>query len=134
MLDAIGSAPRVLVVDDNPDIAAVFGDLLTLHGFRVLLASNGAGALASLANFKPEAILLDIGLPDMTGYEMAMRVRCEAGYRNIPIVAISGSKRDNLKGERTGITHHLVKPVNFEQLTAVLGELLSSDIDHSAAV
>ena len=134
MLTAIGSAARVLVVDDTVDVATSFGYVLTLYGFRVHIASNGARALASLADFKPEAILLDIGLPDMTGYEVAMRVRSEDAFRNIPIVAISGTDRDRLKSEQAGIIHYLEKPIDIEQLKALLGELLGSDANNSVAV
>jgi CheY-like chemotaxis protein len=112
------SARRVLIVDDYPDAAEVVAQLLTLRGHRVAVAHSGAEAIAVAEKLAPEVVFLDIGMPDMDGYEVAARMRGAARFSSTRIVALtawdSGSVRE--KAAVSGIDAHLLKPACLESL------------------
>jgi two-component system CheB/CheR fusion protein len=85
-----GRSARVLVVDDIPDVAESLAALLTAFGHDVRTAHDGARALEEARAFRPEIVLLDIGLPGMDGYEVARRLRGEPGLERIVLAAVSG--------------------------------------------
>ena len=91
-------------------------------------AANGAEALASVALQRPDAIVLDIGLPDMTGYEVARQMRMLPNCRDLPIVALTGygQSRDKVATAQVGFSAHLVKPVDPEELTRTVEAVLAS--------
>lgn len=107
---------RVLVVDDNSDIVWTCSTLLRLSGFDVKTASDGPVALEVALAFRPEVVLLDIGLPGMSGYEVASRLRQEECCKDAMIVAVSGyGQEDDLRrSKEAGFDYHLVKPVDHE--------------------
>ena len=108
---------RILVVDDNADAADALAGLLRAMGHEVRIARNGAAALAGLAT-PPEIVLLDIVMPDMTGYEVARRIRERLG-RRVRLVALSGFHADY---DVDGVfDHHVVKPVDPGFLRSLLG-------------
>ena len=115
---------RVLVVDDNRDAAESLETLLGLWGHQARSAKDGQEALALVAEFQPEIILLDIGLPGMDGYEVARQIRALPAGRSALIVAVTGYGRssDRLQSQEAGFDHHLVKPVQPE----VLQELIAA--------
>ncbi|MEO6193434.1 MAG: PAS domain S-box protein [Thermoanaerobaculia bacterium] len=115
---------RVLVVDDNRDATETLELLLQLWGHEVQSALNGPEALALAVEFRPEIILLDIGLPGMSGYEVARQLRQLPGFRDVFIVAVTGygQESDRLHSQEAGFGHHLVKPVQPE----VLQELIAA--------
>ena len=115
-------ALRLLVVDDNEDSAAGMARLLKLSGHSVRVAHCGLDALELARAFEPEAILLDIGLPGMDGYEVAAQLRREACCKGSLIVAVSGygEEQARTRSVESGFDHHLVKPVNFDALLAVM--------------
>jgi CheY-like chemotaxis protein len=117
---------RVLVVDDNVDSAESMALLLSLDGHEVRTAFDGPGALARAAEFGPEAVLLDIGLPGMDGYEVARRMRELPGLENALMIAITGYGQDDdrARSRAAGFDHHLVKPVDPEALSALLDSLV----------
>lgn len=113
---------RVLVVDDNPDLARSSALLLELTGHDARTAGTGAGAVAEAARFRPELVLLDLGLPDLDGAEVARRVRAELGPA-VRILALSGRSVEDRPAEEARLFDgHLVKPVDL----ADLGRLLAS--------
>lgn len=116
---------RILVVDDNVDSADSMALLLSLDGHEVRTAFDGPGALAEAADFQPQAVLLDIGLPGMDGYEVARRMRELAGLRDVLMIAITGygQEDDRTRSKAAGFDHHLVKPVDPETLSRLLGTL-----------
>lgn len=122
---------RILVVDDNRDVANTLGALLTALGAIVSVAHSGRAALESLDSFKPDAILLDIGMPEMDGYEVARQVRARPGHANVVLIALSGWGQDqDYRLSRTaGFDHHMVKPPDIEKLR----ELLMKDVAASGA-
>ena len=111
---AVEAGPRrVLVVDDNADAVASLAELLRLDGHEVREATDGREALAQADDFRPEVVLLDLGLPGLDGWEVATALRRRAGGGGALLVAISGYGRseDRARSRAAGIDLHLVKPV-----------------------
>jgi PAS domain S-box-containing protein len=120
--DATRKASRILVVDDNVDTAGGMARLLGLLGNEVEIALHGKKAIEIARAFRPEFILLDIGLPGMDGYEVAAALRKDDSCKHALIVAVSGygQEEDRRRAQEAGFDHHLVKPVDFGTLTALL--------------
>lgn len=116
---------RILVVDDNVDAADTLAMLLRLLGAEVEIARDGPGALAMHAAFRPEVVLLDIGLPGMDGLEVARRIRAEHGRDQVVLIALTGwgQEEDLRRSREAGMDHHLVKPVSFDTLERLLAGL-----------
>jgi len=117
------ASKRVLVVDDNVDSAEMIAALVSRWGHRTEQAHDGPSALKMAADFRPDVVLLDIGLPDMDGYEVARRLRATSGAPQPRIIAVSGYGRegDRLKSAAAGFDAHLVKPVDLAALERELG-------------
>jgi len=113
---------RVLVVDDNIDSAESLAEVLEMGGHEVRVAHDGPTALAAAGDFRPQAIVLDIGLPGLTGHEVARRIRAEAWGRAINLIALSGwgQAEDRQRSRAAGFDAHFVKPVDLDELEAVL--------------
>jgi PAS domain S-box-containing protein len=111
-------ARRVLVVDDNEDAASTVAELLQMGGNEVDVAHDGAGAVARTAEFRPHVVLLDIGLPDFDGYEVARRIRRLQGVRQPVLIALTGwgQQQDKDAAARAGFDHHWTKPVDPARL------------------
>jgi CheY-like chemotaxis protein len=116
------SNPRVLVVDDLVDAADTLGKLLQIMGCEVRTAHDGAAALALAATFRPQIVLLDIGLPRLDGYEVAGRLRAADETKDALLVALTGFGReaDKARALDSGFDEHLVKPATLEQLQQLL--------------
>jgi PAS domain S-box-containing protein len=114
---------RVLVVDDNVDAAAVLSALLDGLGHEVQTVHSGIEALAVAETFRPEVILLDLGMPGMDGLEVARRLRERPRNPQPVIVAVTGwgKAEDRVRSKEAGVDVHLVKPVEEDQLRMVLG-------------
>jgi len=112
---------RILVVDDNHDSAESLALLLELQGHDVRTAFTGPAAIETASAFRPEIVLLDIGLPGMDGYEVARRLRADLG--RVRLIALTGYGRDEDRdrSREAGFDHHLVKPVDLEALKRMLG-------------
>ncbi|MDQ2990313.1 MAG: ATP-binding protein [Pseudomonadota bacterium] len=115
---------RILVVDDNIDAADTLVMALELHGHSVRAAYNASDALAQAKDFEPSLILLDIGLPDMNGYEVARRIRAEPWGTGITLVAATGwsQEADRQRAHDSGFDDHLVKPIEFARLMELLAK------------
>jgi signal transduction histidine kinase len=116
---------RVLVVDDNVDGAESLATLLRLLSHEVCLAHNGRDAVAATREFRPDVILLDIGLPDIDGLEVAQRVRADVAGREALLVAITGygQEEDRLRAMEAGFDYHLTKPANLDSLCEILDSI-----------
>jgi DNA-binding response OmpR family regulator len=112
----------VLVVDDNVDAADSIAMLLQAAGFSVKCVYDGVSALSVASAFQPDVFVLDIGLPDITGYEVAKRLRTIPHFSHTPIVAVTGYGQDSdrMRSREAGIDHHMTKPVDPDSLRAVL--------------
>jgi CheY-like chemotaxis protein len=115
---------RVLVVDDNRDAANSLAMLLELSGNRTEAAYDGLAAIEAAARFEPDVVLLDIGLPGLNGYEVALRMRNEPWGKRAKLVAVTGwGEAEDLERSRdAGFDAHLLKPVDHEALVKLLGE------------
>jgi PAS domain S-box-containing protein len=114
---------RILVVDDNADAAETLALALGMAGHDVRSAADAPSALEVASGFRPEVVILDIGLPGMDGYELARRLRVEEKGDTIVLVALTGygQEEDRRRGAEAGFDHYLVKPVRPDAILAVLG-------------
>ena len=117
-------ARRILIVDDNRDAADSLALILRLKGGDVRVEYEGHAALATAAEFGPAVVLLDIGLPGMSGYEVAHELRRQPGGENFLLVATTGWSQpsDRERSRAAGFDHHLVKPIEPAALLTLLGE------------
>jgi len=113
---------RVLVVDDNVDSAENLAEVLTWWGCETRISFNGPAALKIVRDFAPEVVLLDLGMPDMDGFEIARRLRREFAGRPLRLIALSGygQNEDRRKSRESGFDDHLVKPVDLDALKKLL--------------
>ncbi len=113
---------RVLVVDDNADAANTLALLLSLAGHETLVAFSGAEALERVVAFRPDVALLDIGIPDINGYELARRFRAGRELQSVRLVALTGygQLEDRQRALAAGFDDHLVKPVSLSALQSAL--------------
>ena len=110
----------ILIVDDNADITKSLGRLLEMRGHRIRIATNGAEAIAYAIEWKPDAILLDIGLPDRNGYEVAEELREKNVLSSIIALTGYGQHEDKLRAKSSGFDDHLTKPASFAEIEHVL--------------
>jgi len=117
------AAMRILVVDDNVDAAESLAMLLELNGHHTRLAHTGESALAAAAEFQPQAVFLDIGLPGLNGYEVARRLRASSNpQQRLLLIALTGwgTEEDRRQAHAAGFDRHLVKPVDLDKLVDAL--------------
>ena len=114
--------PRVLVVDDQADCAEVVSVLLTIMGYECQSAGSGTEALSQAETFEPDVMLLDLGLPDVSGYEVARELRRRAGRRPLTIAAVTGISHPDVRARThaAGFDQHLVKPADAAKLRHVM--------------
>jgi len=119
------SAPRILVVDDNTDAATSLGRLLNLSGYEVRVAHDGPTAVGEIDRFRPQIVLLDLGMPGMDGLETASRIRKTIGGKDISLIAVTGwgQEEDRQRTEAAGFVAHFVKPIKLSQLEALLARI-----------
>jgi CheY-like chemotaxis protein len=123
--DDPGSARRrILIVDDNRDAATSLGMLLELGGWETEMAYDGLSAIELGERFQPDVILMDIGLPGISGYEAAQRIRGEPWGRSVMLIAVTGwgQAEDRERTRQAGFDAHLVKPVDHAALTQLLAQ------------
>jgi CheY-like chemotaxis protein len=113
---------KVLVVDDNIDVADVTGWMLEEIGHEYIAINDGRDALREAISFRPDAILLDIGLPEIDGYEVCRVLREDERFKDTVIIAQTGwgQEKDRQKALDSGFDKHLTKPVSLETLAATL--------------
>jgi CheY-like chemotaxis protein len=116
---------RVLVVDDNADTAESLELLLRNAGHDVRTAHDGPTALEAALVYRPNLVLLDIGLPGLDGYEVAKRLRQQPVLLNITLVALTGyaQESDRQRAQQAGFDHHLTKPARLEQMQKILASV-----------
>jgi DNA-binding response OmpR family regulator len=119
---AEGNVMRVLIVDDYPGAVEATKLLLELLGHECRTAVDGKAALEALATFVPDVVLLDVGLPDLSGYEVAREIRARTAGRRVFIAALTGwaNAEDRILSLAAGIDLHLEKPAYLESLERIL--------------
>jgi CheY-like chemotaxis protein len=116
---------RILVVDDNRDAVEFLTMLLNLAGYKTDAALDGLQAVDAAARFRPDVILLDIGLPKLNGYDVARKIREQPWGKDVVLVALTGwgQEEDRRRSQEAGFHHHLTKPVDPQTLTKLLARL-----------
>lgn len=116
---------RILIVDDLPDIAEIFAYLFRHFGYESRIASDGLQAIAIAEEFRPGFVLLDLGLPNINGFETAKRIRNEAWSRGMVLIALSGhwSKEYQRFAQEVGFDRYLCKPMPVKDIVALIEEL-----------
>jgi PAS domain S-box-containing protein len=115
---------RILVVDDNTDSADSLAMLLHMLGHEVKTANDGASALEAAVEFRPDVAILDIGLPKVSGYDLAKQIREQPWGRDVVLVALTGwgQEQHRRRSAESGFNHHLTKPVEFDVLQQILAD------------
>jgi CheY-like chemotaxis protein len=123
-------------VDDNRDSARSMARVLKLLGNSVRTAHDGIEALEAADEFRPEIILMDVGMPRLNGYEATRRIRERPWGRSVTIIALTGwgQDGDRLQSREAGCDGHLVKPVSLHDLETLLTELTGDSAGHSRSV
>ncbi|WP_020470469.1 ATP-binding response regulator [Zavarzinella formosa] len=124
------SPRRVLIVDDNRDAAESLGMMLGILGHEICTAWDGAGGVAAADEFRPDVILMDIGMPQMDGYEAARRIRAESWGKPMFLIALSGwgAEEDRRKSQEAGFDRHLTKPAEPGTLAELIAKLPTDSI------
>ena len=113
---------RVFIADDNPEAADALGMLLEMDGDEVRVAYDGVSAVREAEAFRPNVVLLDIGMPGLDGHEVARRLRASEATKDCRLIAISGwgTSEDRKRSYDAGFDHHLVKPFDLGVLDSLL--------------
>jgi signal transduction histidine kinase/ActR/RegA family two-component response regulator len=121
---SVGPRRRILVVDDNRDAGESLGTILEYMGHEVRTAVDGAEGVSMAGEFRPEMILMDLGMPKVDGYEAARRIRAEPWGRETFMVALTGwgADQDRQRAQSAGFDRHLVKPVDLKALKKMISE------------
>lgn len=125
---SIGPALRVLIVDDNEDSAQLLGMLLLQSGHDVRTAYDGPSSLEAFLDYRPNVVLLDIGLPGMDGFEVARNIRKQDTFTNVLLIAMTGycQESDRRRSREAGFDHHMVKPIDFRKLQDILATVAAN--------
>jgi len=115
---------RILVADDNSDAASSLGMLLEMMGHEVCIVHDGVEAVEKASTFGPDIILLDLGMPQLNGYEACSRIRAQPSNKGTLIVALTGWTQDDKikRSQQAGFDFHLIKPVELPALEKLLRE------------
>jgi signal transduction histidine kinase len=127
---------RILIADDNPDVAEAFEFMLSMLGHEVTTAHDGIDALERAESFRPDVVILDVGMPRLNGYDVARQLRERSWTRDVVLIAITGwgSEKDKKESEDAGFNIHLVKPVDPVSLGHLLESLNGSNGSNPAGV
>ncbi|MTV41862.1 response regulator [Duganella radicis] len=113
---------RILVVDDNTEAADISAELLELHGYHTAVAYDGLAGLETTRAFRPDAVLLDLGMPRMDGYQVAAALRAVPDFDHVALIAFT-AWGDIVTRQRvidTGFDEHIIKPANLERILAAV--------------
>lgn len=116
--------PRILVVEDDGDLLYLYGTILSRHGYAVETAQRSADALLHLTNAPFDLVILDIGLPDISGMRILEFARGDARLKDIPIIVISANEHNESCARAWGVQHFYVKPVKMHDLLALVDHLV----------
>lgn len=116
---------KIVIVDDNMDAAAMLAKYLQIIGHQVQVEISSLNALAKVTTTVPDVCILDIGLPEMDGYELASRLRAHSATSHVKLIAVTGygQEQDRKKSTNAGFDHHMVKPVDAAKLVSLLSKL-----------
>ena len=117
---------RILIAEDNPDLRQIVADLLDSVGFVTLLAADGEEALRLIFKEKPDLVILDLSMPKVSGWDVAQRLRQDAAFATLPIIAFTAHalKGDEEKARAAGCSGYVSKPFSPEKLLETVGRFL----------
>ncbi len=124
----MGAATKtVIVVEDEPEAAEMFAEMMRVSGFRVLQTYSSAPAIAMISNEKPDVVLLDVMMPDVSGLEVLRFMRRDPQLKHIPVIVVSakGMPSDVQTGLEAGASLYLTKPVGFQDLKDAVAQVLA---------
>jgi DNA-binding response OmpR family regulator len=126
-LEASEAGVRVMIADDNLDHVATTSRLLQTEGYAVLGLASGTSLLEQFEAFQPQIVILDIGMPHLTGYEVARALRAHRKGSEVLLIALTGhdTQTDRMLSKLAGFDYHLAKPVDPNMLTAVIRDYLA---------
>ena len=127
--EALDLKLRVLVADDEPDVCATMSGLLGMEGHAVRCVGDGSAAINAVRDFRPHVCILDIGMPEQTGYAVAGELRSMYGSRRPLLIAISGQwvkPSEKLFAQAAGFDHFLAKPADPAEVLALLQDVKAS--------
>jgi PAS domain S-box-containing protein len=124
LLESVLRQRRVLVVEDNQDIRESTCELLSMAGFEVVGVASGSEALQNAPAYAPDVVLLDVGLPGLSGYDVARRLRGMPQFASTPLIAVTGYDTPEARAlsSAAGFSHHVCKPVHFDELARLLNK------------
>ena len=127
-MPGVRACVSVMIVDDNVDAAESLAALLEAHGHKVTVMAHPLNAISAAREQPPQVFILDIGLPEMDGYELARQLRAAPGTRNALFIALTGygQAHDRVLSKTVGFDHHFVKPMDTERLRQILGAVQPS--------
>ena len=119
---------KILVIDDDESLVGLLRTVLSSNGYNVESAFSGGDALRVMRSFRPELILMDIGLPDMSGLEILRQIRAQAEFREVVVILITGTTGLEMKieGFNTGANDYISKPVNARELLLKIDQFLKT--------
>lgn len=119
-------AHRILVVDDETDLLIIAQTALQTEGYVVETASNGAAGLAAARRQRPDLILLDVMMPDLSGFDVLRELKADEGLATVPIIMLTGISEKSKIQEAldSGIDYYIVKPFDFDDLLRKVGQAL----------
>jgi DNA-binding response OmpR family regulator len=122
IMDQTIPTQRILVVDDNSEAADISAELLELHGYRTAVAYAGMAGLEAVRTFQPHAVLLDLGMPGMDGYQVAAALRAVPDYDDVALIAFTawGDVVTRQRVVDTGFDEHVIKPANLDRILAAV--------------
>lgn len=117
---------RILVVDDNVDSATSLAALLKILGADVRVADDGSSALTTIDKYRPNVVLLDLGMPGIDGFEVARKIRQQPDFERVKLIALTGrgQEDDRRRTREAGFDYHLIKPADIAVLQALLVSLV----------
>lgn len=124
-IDLVTDSKRILVIEDNIDAAESLSMLLEFSGHSTRIANSGMDGIIAAEEFCPDVILLDIGLPDINGYQVAQHIRQQTWGKDIFLIAATGwgQDKDKALAKEAGFDKHLIKPINFQDLKSLLQKI-----------
>ncbi len=120
------SEPMIVIVEDEPDTAEMFAEMMRLSGYRVRKCHGGTQGIELIAQHRPDAVILDIMMPDVSGLEVLRYMRRDPALQGIPVVVVSAKSMpmDIREGLRAGASVYLTKPVGFDELRNAVDDVI----------
>jgi DNA-binding response OmpR family regulator len=126
---------KIIIVEDEPDTAEMFAEMMRISGYHVIKSYGGAPAISLIAQEKPDAVVLDIMMPDLSGLDVLHHMRRDPGLMEIPVVVVSAKSlpSDVQEGLDAGASVYLTKPVTYQELNDAVQDTIEATASNDAA-